>query len=137
MLCEDTVLRVGGDGGASSVDSPFGDSWVLSLGFIFVALITIPLGYWNLDDIIGVQIGAGLLLFCIMIAWMYEFFNRGLDYRVPMFGPNPSGQIGTCVFNYAFIVTVPSWVNEKKPGISINKSIWSALLPAFISFTLL
>jgi hypothetical protein len=41
------------------------------------------------------------------------------------------------VFNYAYIVTVPSWINEKSPGISINKSIWSALLPAIVTFTLL
>ena len=124
-------------GGKTSFDNPFGDSWVLSLGFAFVAIVTIPMGYWNLDEIIGVQICAGLLLFLIIIAWMYEFLKRGLVYEVPEYGPSPLGQIGACVFNYAFIVTVPSWVNEKKPKISINKSIWSALLPAMVIFTLL
>ena len=102
-----------------------------------VGILTIPLGYWNLDEIIGVQIGAGILLFVIIGAWMYEFLNRGLKYDVPMFGSDPASQIGTCVFNYAFIVTVPSWVNEKKAGISINKSIWAALIPSIISFTMI
>jgi hypothetical protein len=102
-----------------------------------VALLAIPLGYWNLDDIIGVQIGAGILLFGIIIAWMYEFGSRGLKYQVHAFGSHPANEVGTTVFNYAYIVTVPSWINEKSPGISINKSIWSALLPAIVTFTLL
>ena len=118
-------------------DSVFGDAWILSLGFILVALLAIPLGYWNLDDIIGVQIGAGILLFGIIIAWMYEFGSRGLKYQVHAFGSHPANEVGTTVFNYAYIVTVPSWINEKSPGISINKSIWSALLPAIVTFTLL
>ena len=118
-------------------DSVFGDAWILSTGFILVALLAIPLGYWNLDDIIGVQIGAGILLFGIIIAWMYEFGSRGLQYEVQAFGSHPANEVGTTVFNYAYIVTVPSWINEKAPGISINKSIWSALLPAIVTFALL
>ena len=118
-------------------DSIFGDAWILSVGFILVALLAIPLGYWNLDDIIGVQIGAGILLFGIIIAWMYEFGSRGLKYEVHAFGSHPANEVGTTVFNYAYIVTVPSWINEKSPGISIHKSIWSALLPAIVTFTLL
>ena len=118
-------------------DSVFGDAWILSIGFILVALLAIPLGYWNLDDIIGVQIGAGILLFGIIIAWMYEFGSRGLKYEVQAFGSHVANEVGSCVFNYAYIVTVPSWINEKAPGISINKSIWSALLPAIVTFALL
>jgi len=43
-----------------------------------------------------------------------------------MIGKDMSGVLGTVIFNYAFVITVPSWVNEKKESVSINKSIWSA-----------
>lgn len=51
--------------------------------------------------------------------------------RVPVFGDQLAGQanvIGTIIFMSAFVTTVPSWVNEKKPHVSVNKSIWSSTL---------
>ncbi len=32
--------------------------------------------------------------------------------------------LGTILFNFALCQTVPSWVNEKRPEVSVNKSIW-------------
>ena len=32
------------------------------------------------------------------------------------------------MFTYAFIVTVPSWVNEKKPAVSVKKVMWTSAL---------
>jgi hypothetical protein len=55
--------------------------------------------------------------------------------RVPVFGSALSGQanvIGTIVFMSAFVTTVPSWVNEKMPHVSINKSIWSSTITSNI-----
>jgi len=40
-----------------NTDSPFGSSYVLSVGYIIVLFVTIPLGYYNLDDNIYVQVG--------------------------------------------------------------------------------
>ena len=37
--------------------SPFGDDYVLSLGYLFVLLISLPMGMYNLDDNIVVQKG--------------------------------------------------------------------------------
>jgi hypothetical protein len=33
---------------------------------------------------------------------------------------------GVFVFTWAYVIFIPSWLNEKKPGVSINKSIWTA-----------
>lgn len=70
-------------------------------------------------------------MIAIIAEWMVQFFVVGLDWsRVPFVGPyqndsppakfsycssgrNQAGILGTLVFNYAFVVTVPSWVNEK------------------------
>lgn len=50
--------------------------------------------------------------------------------RVPLFGSfiGQANVIGTVIFMSAFVTSVPSWVNEKKPHVSINKSIWSSTL---------
>lgn len=44
------------------------------------------------------------------------------------------------MFAYTYVVTIPSWCNEKKPSVSINKSIWissSSSTFAYIIFGLL
>jgi len=33
---------------------------------------------------------------------------------------------GVVLFNYAYIVTVPSWLIEKKNEVSVNHTIWHA-----------
>ena len=42
-------------------------------------------------------------------------------------GRNPGGQIGTVLFNFAYVVTVPSWANEKRDGVSARGTLWAAL----------
>jgi hypothetical protein len=37
-------------------DSVFGDAYVISLGFLVVMCVTIPIGFFNLDDNIWVQV---------------------------------------------------------------------------------
>ena len=36
--------------------------------------------------------------------------------------------VGTLLFNFGFASCVPSWVNEKREGVSVNRSIWVAAL---------
>ncbi len=42
--------------------SPFGNRFVISVGYLIVLALTVPLGYFNLDDNIIVQNGMLLLL---------------------------------------------------------------------------
>eukprot|EP01061_Rhynchopus_euleeides_P012049 TRINITY_DN21650_c0_g1_i1.p1 TRINITY_DN21650_c0_g1~~TRINITY_DN21650_c0_g1_i1.p1 ORF type:complete len:705 (+),score=331.19 TRINITY_DN21650_c0_g1_i1:687-2801(+) len=128
------------DGGASTSDSPFGDNaYVISLGFVFVAALALPLGYWNLDDNIGVQVVACGLLCLIVMEWLIQSFAHGLVFDptdeqtanegyggVPVAQSNLDDVFGIVLFNYAFVTTLPSWVNEKKVGVPINKTVWSA-----------
>ena len=30
------------------------------------------------------------------------------------------------MFNYGFVVMVPSWLNEKKQTVSVNKTMWTS-----------
>jgi hypothetical protein len=61
---------VGNDSSVGTADSPFGDAYVISLGFLIVLCAAVPLGYMNLDDNIWVQIiAANVLIFVVFTAW--------------------------------------------------------------------
>lgn len=120
---------------ASLHASPFGSSLVISLGFVIVLLVAVPFGYWNLDDNIKLQIGAFLFMCIMILEWVVDFAFVGLDFgRVKAFSTNQSQVLGTIVYNYAFVTSVPSWVNEKDKNVSINKSIWWSTILSTLFF---
>ena len=86
-----------------------------------------PLGYYNLDEAIWVQKLSFCLLGCIMLVWLFSFAATGFPVGVRAVGSDSSGLIGTLLFNYMFVATVPSWVNEKRPGVSVRRSVWGAV----------
>jgi amino acid permease len=89
-----------------------------------------------LDDNIIIQIGAIFCLILIFIEWFVCFFIVGLDFnRIPAFTGNQSQLLGTIIFNYAFVITVPSWVNEKSERVKINPCIWTATSVATVFYT--
>jgi len=104
--------------------SPFSaDIYVLSLGFVITLILIIPMGYFNLDDNMIVQKIAFLIALIIFGEWIVLFIIRiyeGKGNTVPPFGTNVSPVFGTIMFNYAMVVTVPSWCNEKTHSTPIN-----------------
>jgi hypothetical protein len=127
------ISRSSGD--SATHDAPFSDAWlVVSLGYMLVALLTIPLGYYNLDESIWVQKLCFLLLGFIVMAWLVCFGETGLESHVPVAGARAGGLIGTLLFNFCFVATVPSWVNEKRPGVSVRYSLWSAVTCGVLIF---
>eukprot|EP01064_Diplonema_japonicum_P025496 TRINITY_DN3691_c0_g2_i1.p1 TRINITY_DN3691_c0_g2~~TRINITY_DN3691_c0_g2_i1.p1 ORF type:complete len:599 (+),score=109.43 TRINITY_DN3691_c0_g2_i1:76-1797(+) len=127
--------------GSSSSDSPFGDkAYVISLGYVAILVVAVPLGFWNLDDNIIVQKVAFVGAITIIGEWCIQAIVKGLDFNkdpgsVPVAGTDMSTLFGSVLFNYAFVTTVPSWCNEKQVGVPINKSIWaSSGLGTFLFF---
>merc|ERR1712166_888615 len=88
-LFQGVCARADADG-AGVEDSAFGDSWVLSFGFVIVAMMAIPLGYFNIDDNINAQTVCALVLGgYICVAWLVEFGVIGMDFSedsLPAFG---------------------------------------------------
>ena len=108
--------------------APFGSDKILcSIGFMVVLLFSIPLGYFNLDDNIIIQKVACVALLLLVIVWCAFFGERGFDSgSLDFFGQHDyTTLVGTVMFNYTFVTSIPSWVNEKKPRVSVNKSIWA------------
>ncbi|KYQ92285.1 hypothetical protein DLAC_06769 [Tieghemostelium lacteum] len=112
----------------SESSSPFTNHYMFfTLGYLIVLVLIIPLGFLNLDDNIIVQIGAVILMFCITGSWIIMFCIHGLHAdNMPTIG-SPSGVaqiMGNVMFNYAYITTLPSWINEAKPTVKVNKTVW-------------
>merc|ERR1712113_64320 len=48
-----------------------------------------------------------------------------------------AGVLGTVLFNFGFVTTVPSWVNEKRPNVSVNRSLWTSTTATIVVFFVL
>eukprot|EP01121_Diplochlamys_sp_Union-15-3_P021941 TRINITY_DN916_c0_g1_i2.p1 TRINITY_DN916_c0_g1~~TRINITY_DN916_c0_g1_i2.p1 ORF type:complete len:401 (+),score=32.44 TRINITY_DN916_c0_g1_i2:45-1247(+) len=121
--------------------TPFDNSqYVVSLGYIICMTICIPFGWLNLEENMWFQWFSFVALVLTYGEFIIQFFllDWHSDY-CPMFGNGLEGQaqvLGIIVFSYAFVITVPSWVNEKKRNISVNPPIWlSTTLCAFLKFS--
>ena len=54
------------------------------------------------------------MLVIVVCIWTVDCFIIGLDFaRVPVVTPDQSQLLGVIIFNFAFVTSVPSWVNEK------------------------
>jgi len=118
--------------------TPFGaGKVVLSLGMCSVGLVSIPLGYWNLEDNVKVQNAALFVILLSILLWMFIFCALGLEAeRVPALGTSLHNMGGTILFNFMFISTVPSWVCEKKPGVPPLRTILLTLALAVVGYLL-
>ena len=143
------------DAGAQIADSPFGASYVVSAGFLVVAAICVPLSYVALDENVVFQVvGVALNIACVLV-WAANFVAMGLSAdNMPAFAappaPGSSGGGGsswvvsayspllpTVMFNFAFVATCPSWLNEKGPGISVTRTFVAACSLASALYLLL
>jgi amino acid permease len=125
---------------SSHTDSPFGDAYAVSIGYVLVLGICIPLGYLNLDDNIGMQIGGmALTLVCVGV-WVANFMAHGVDgANMPAVLPGLSWTdygplLSSVLFNYGFVATIPSWLNEKHPSVGVTSIISYANLGATAMF---
>ena len=89
----------------SSLSTPFtqsagGFEGFISLGYLVVMTLSIPLGFMNLDDNIIIQIFSAFVTVGITVIWVVIFFILGVDAsRVPAFGSDQSQVIGQTIFN--------------------------------------
>jgi amino acid permease len=116
-----------------AVDLWGGETWIVSLGYVLTMVICIPFGYLNLEENMSFQ----WLSFVALVILVGEFFvqfvlnvdnhTRGASMdNVPMF-TSLSGQVhvvGSVVFAYSYVVPIPSWLNEKRPEVSVNQALW-------------
>jgi hypothetical protein len=104
-------------------------------------IVVMPAGFLDLDDNIFIQFSSFLICFVSLAAFTVQFAINGIDVsRTATIGPDLNSFIGLLLFGYAFIVTVPSWVNVKEDPVSVNKPLWigtTATTLIFIYFGLM
>ncbi|CAE7455558.1 unnamed protein product [Symbiodinium sp. CCMP2592] len=118
--------------------TPFGAGKLLiSAGMVTVAVLSIPLGYWNLEDNVRAQNAALLVILLSISLWVGIFCALGLEEeRVPTFGSSFHNMGGTVLFNFMFVSTLPSWVCEKKPHVRPMRTITAVLMVATVGYIL-
>jgi len=111
----------------------------VSLGFFVSLLICLPLGRVDLEGNMWFQYVSCGGFFLFLALFLYEFARLMLS--PPAEGgtaglwPSPltpavtdlfdqASVLGVTLFFHAYIVTVPSWVNEKTRGVSVSKALW-------------
>jgi hypothetical protein len=116
--------------------SPFGNWYLISLGWFLTCAVVMPLGFIDLDDNDLVQKGGFAAVLIIVVVWCGLAIGQpaGLVY-VTHFGGKYDLLMGSVLFNFAIVYTIPSWVNEKKPSVSIIKVLVWSMLGAAVLFT--
>ena len=99
---------------------------VFSLGYLLCFLAFYPLGRHDLKETMLVQKLSFIGFFVLIFLFMWEFQDRGYEYvgKVPTWGSNWSQLAGVILFNYAYPITIPSWLTEKNHYVPVNKIIW-------------
>eukprot|EP01083_Nonionella_stella_P089358 249341_1 len=111
--------------------TPFGpDIYVISIGFLILASVcgVLYITNYNLEDNIHLQWLANIGVVLLSAVWLTIFFDQDtFDVsRIGMLHANDELNVdcvGIILFNFAFIVTIPSWYNEKEPSASVMKSL--------------
>ncbi|CAG8501769.1 21885_t:CDS:10 [Dentiscutata erythropus] len=119
----------------SGTGSPFGNSYMLlTSGYLITLVAVVPLGVMELVDNIKVQIASFIMLIFIIATWIVTFIVHGLQSNlVPFVGNDQSQVVGTVLYNYVFVTTVPSWVNEAS-NVPIRKAVWYSVFISTIAY---
>ena len=117
---------------------PFGDmpeeTLLVTLGYVVSLIVLLPLGLMRLEDNSATQILSFAVLMACCVQFVLGFMWKGLEPdRLPALGEDSTHLVGTVLFNFAFAVTIPAWLNEKAHSVSVTQSIWwSSSLSTFI-----
>jgi len=57
--------------------------------------------------------------------------------QVPIVGNNFTQVVSVYIYSWAFVMLIPSWANEKKDHVSINKTIWSAAVASTVGYAVI
>ncbi|KAG0087777.1 hypothetical protein BGZ93_010748 [Podila epicladia] len=117
--------------------SPFSGVMIISAGVIVALILIVPLGLMNLSENIWIQMVSAVCILLVILQWIITFFTHGLDTsRVPALGTDVSQTFGQILFNFAYVVNVPSWANAKKPGVSPPKTVGIAISLMTVLFSM-
>jgi amino acid permease len=94
------------------------------------------MGVVNLDENIKFQWASfvGLVLVMLQFLIYFIFLTPFYPSEIPVIGYKFTQLISVFIFSWSFPMLIPSWLNEKKPHVSINKTIWYAAIASYIGY---
>jgi len=120
--------------------NPWGCHVIVSAGYLITLAMAIPVSIFNLEDNMKIQIVALVLMISCWATWISACFFESADpsYNIAFenwtldainthveYG-SQTAVLGSVLFSFGFVTTIPSWVNEKRPNVSVNKTVWTA-----------
>ena len=118
--------------------SPFGNWYLVSLGWFVTCAMVMPLGFIDLDDNDAVQKGGFAAVLSIVLVWCGLAISQpGGMSHVEHFGGQYDTLMGSVLFNFAIVYTIPSWVNEKRPSVPIVRALGFSMTTAALLFSVL
>eukprot|EP00803_Ostreobium_quekettii_P009134 evm.model.scf_558EXC.6 EVM.evm.TU.scf_558EXC.6 scf_558EXC:45309-52753(+) len=142
------AVEKGSGGTAGTVHWSSGGDNVVSLGFLVISALIVPIGAMNLDESMWLQWLSFGSLVLFTSAFIVQFVQdaaaniQDINELAPpvtdLMGQIPV--LGVVLFANAYMVTIPSWVNEKAPNVSVTKATWlpagaAALLSSIFAIT--
>jgi hypothetical protein len=110
----------------------------ISLGYLIILVLFLPQGFQNLDDNVKtIQVASFIFLVVLLSEFVGYFIWKGNNngYKaVPAVGGKYSQIVSVFIFSWAYVIFVPSWLNEKKHSVSVNKVIWGSGITSFIGY---
>ena len=117
---------------------PFADegdgAMLVSAGYVATTLVLAPLGLMTLEENMAQQKVSFVALFTLTAQFLFTFATSGSGHDVPWVGESWIDAVGVVIFNFAFCVTVPSWLNEKAPSVSVNRVFWTATVTSTLLY---
>lgn len=122
---------------------PYGNQglYVLSTGYLLLALFLLPMGLRTIGQTIPYQKYCFLLLILLICLLTYELLKQHtahhhIHHPVRLFGSHYGNLLGVVLYNYAYVVTVPTWLHLKDPAVGVNSTIWGAVSFATLMYIL-
>jgi hypothetical protein len=126
--------------GASALCVPFAsegqEALLISAGYVACLALFAPLGLLTLEENMLQQNFSFVALLLLVTQFAFAFCSTGLRAgSLPWIGEHWIDTVGVVIFNFAFCVTVPSWLNEKAPGVSVNCVFWTSTVLSTLLYT--
>ncbi|KAJ7509778.1 AAAP amino acid permease [Mycena galericulata] len=81
------------------------------------------------------MIASFVLLLCITVIWLATCIQVGLHHiPVSIVGSNQSNVVGFALSNFAFVTTIPAWINNTHPSVNIRRVVWLSLAIACLIY---
>ena len=102
---------------------------------MLTTLLLAPLGLLTLEENMLQQKISFTALLLLSAQFLWTFYSTGLTRgHLPWIGNHWADALGVVIFNFAFCVTVPSWLNEKAPGVDVNRVFWTSTVASTLLY---